>query len=194
MKTLYDRLLWIAREAGVSGAQKSPNKAVAALIGRSPGRATQIKNEGEGARIDGEALQRVTQLGFSVEWINEGRGEPRIKDATFLPALPGGKTAEERAALLADAVSAILRASGFAQDQLGTKEEIVARLTSWDDASKAPADANVVKQVTATNSHKGNNQPGQQSKGEGRPWDVPTKIETKPWVAPTENDEKKSQE
>lgn len=125
MKTLFERLLWIAREVGI---READNKAVAALIGRSSGRVTQIKNEGEAASINGAALQRVVQYGFSPKWINEGKGEKRIKDASFSLPTHDDASIETKAAHVAAALSLILKAAGFDSDAMGSEDDVARRL------------------------------------------------------------------
>lgn len=183
MKTLYERLLWIAREVGI---QEKDNKAVAAVIGRTPGRATQIKQGGEAARIDGDALQRVVQRGFSAKWVNEGKGEPRIKDATFALPTNEGVSLETKADHVADALFLILKAAGFEADALGAKGEIINTLVTKASRKSDESHSQDVAHVAIEENDKCDNLYRQKSGRAAQSWDVPLDIK------PAESDEKKS--
>lgn len=69
MSTLYDRLLEICRDQRIENPR---GRDIQAVTGLSSGRITQIKQEREAARLGGEALQAITRLGYSADWIQEG--------------------------------------------------------------------------------------------------------------------------
>lgn len=70
MNTLFERLLEICRDKGID----SPIGAdIQRIAGISSGRVTQIKNEGEAARLSDENVRRLTRLGYSGDWIQDGR-------------------------------------------------------------------------------------------------------------------------
>lgn len=71
MNTLYERLMEICRDRGIN-APKGVD--IQALTGLSSGRVTQIKNEGAAARLSGKTITQLHGLGYSVDWLGEGRG------------------------------------------------------------------------------------------------------------------------
>lgn len=86
MSTLYDRLLEICRDNGI---ERPIGRDIQLIAGLSSGRVTQIKQEREAARLGGETLQRLTSLGYSSNWLQEGR----------LPKKPAGHEVSDRLVL-----------------------------------------------------------------------------------------------
>lgn len=73
MENVYDRLLMICRERGI---EKPRNVDVERLTGLTSGRVSQIK--GSGGKVSGpKAVENIERLGYSVTWVNTGKGPKR---------------------------------------------------------------------------------------------------------------------
>lgn len=114
MKTLYERLLWICQDQDAS--IKTPRGAdIARLLGCSSGRPTQIRNEGEAARLGEEYLRKMTKLGYSPDWVQEGIGDPK---RPAVAELPKTLSKEERLAHVRAALISMLKAAGLNESDL----------------------------------------------------------------------------
>lgn len=87
MATLYERLLEICDEQKIPG---PPGRRIESLTGLTSGRVTQIKQEKDAAKLSGDALTKLTKLGYSGEWVLYGRG-PKLSAqesiATYSPQI-----------------------------------------------------------------------------------------------------------
>lgn len=84
MSTLYERLLEVCVDQGIKRPRGVHIQAIASL---SSGRITQIKNEGEAARLGVKTLQKLARLGYLADWLQEGRGEKKRADSPAFAAL-----------------------------------------------------------------------------------------------------------
>lgn len=72
---LYDRLLIVCRDQGI---EQPRNADIVRLVGLSSGRVTQIKQAEGAAKLGEDALRRLVRLGYSADWLQDGRGEMRL--------------------------------------------------------------------------------------------------------------------
>lgn len=72
--TLFDRLQEVCRDQGIP---KPIGRDIQAIAGISSGRVTQIKQEGVAAKLGSDALQKLSRLGYSTDWIQDGKGPKR---------------------------------------------------------------------------------------------------------------------
>lgn len=75
MSTLYERLKEICRDRGIDAPL---GRDIQSITGLSSGRITQIKQEREGAKLGQDALQKLTSLGYSATWLQDGKGEKKM--------------------------------------------------------------------------------------------------------------------
>lgn len=70
MKTLYERLIQACKDQGI----ESPRGVdIQKITGVSSGRVTQIKHEGEAAKLGESAIAKLVAAGFSRDWIQYGK-------------------------------------------------------------------------------------------------------------------------
>lgn len=80
MNTLYERLLEMCRDRG----EARPNgRSIQDLTGLSSGRVSQIKNDGPKAKLSGEVIQRLNALGYSTDWVLDGKGSMKLRQPRF---------------------------------------------------------------------------------------------------------------
>lgn len=82
MGTLYDRLLQICKDQGIENPRPRDISSICRL---SSGRPTQIKDEGEAAKIGAKTLQHLVSMGYSPDWIQEGKMPPRLSSSEGRP-------------------------------------------------------------------------------------------------------------
>lgn len=109
MKTLYERLAWICMDRNPSLGKARP-KDIEELLKLSSGRPTQIKAKGEAARLGAEKLAILTEMGYSADWIQLGKGEPRASDA---PPVGPGMSDQEKIKHIQAALQSMLVAAGL---------------------------------------------------------------------------------
>lgn len=109
MKTLYDRLVWIWSDLNPGMGEARP-KDIEKLLKLSSGRPTQIKAKGEAARLGAEKLAILTELGYSADWVQIGKGEPRASDA---PPVSPGMSEQEKIKHIQAAVASMVAAAGL---------------------------------------------------------------------------------
>jgi hypothetical protein len=79
MKTLKERLFEIARDRG----EQSPsNRYFEALLGLSSGRITQLFKPGASDKISARVTAKLEALGYSSNWVLEGKGSMRLSENT----------------------------------------------------------------------------------------------------------------
>lgn len=78
METLYDRLLEVCRDQGI---EEPRSRDIQAVAGISSGRVAQIRSEGVAARLGAAALSAFVRLGYSPDWIQDGRLPKRSNDS-----------------------------------------------------------------------------------------------------------------
>lgn len=71
MKTLYSRLVEICKDLGIESPR---NVDIHRLCNITTGRVAQIKAAGEAARLGEESVRILTKLGYSADWIQDGKG------------------------------------------------------------------------------------------------------------------------
>lgn len=115
MPNLYNRLLEICDDLKIQGA---PGRRIESLTGLTSGRVTQIKQEKEAAKLSGDALTRITRLGYSAEWIQSGRG---AKLSTTEPPPPHTPKLSDRNDISSTNVARLTQKPSRA-DRIGTKQ------------------------------------------------------------------------
>lgn len=80
MSTLYERLLEICRDQGIEAPKGIDIQRIAKL---SSGRVTQIKQEGEAARLGDSTQAHLHKLGYAIDWIRTGK-EPKLAASGIL--------------------------------------------------------------------------------------------------------------
>lgn len=71
MTSLYERLLEICKDQGVENPRPKDISRVCKL---SSGRPKQIKDAREFAKLSGDTLQVLSSIGYSILWVQEGKG------------------------------------------------------------------------------------------------------------------------
>lgn len=74
MSTLHERLMEICRDQGI---ENPIGKDIQSLTGLSSGRITQIKQERDAAKLGADTMQAITRMGYSADWVQDGRGPKR---------------------------------------------------------------------------------------------------------------------
>ena len=141
METLYNRLILILKD---KGGGRYPNKELMAITGLSSGRITQLKNDETGAGMGGDALMRLVKLGYSPDWITEGRGPMHHAiQGDVLPPAP--QLDADEAAMLASFRA--LPAKDRARALLDL--EYKAKLAALESAADPPQELPAAKQKAA---------------------------------------------
>lgn len=70
MTNLYERLIEVCIDQGIENPRP---RDISSICGISSGRPKQIKDAGSAARLGSASLQKLSALGYSLSWLQEGK-------------------------------------------------------------------------------------------------------------------------